>query len=294
IPVWKTVADLLHELGFTGNMSTSLVMNTLQLTLSHVSTLHPQEGEEALIDKMAKVAASKYGYDAQFKEFLRKRVICECDDDEEDEEGYAAEEDACHERVWQAFKRVALGPPVNKALAELLNIEVEELQPQGNNKENNPDQVGASEGNGSITPKAGRMHEGGSSSSSALPGEVIIQSGAPTPVHREDVTLISGRYLFSGLSVVTTTKVMTNKPGGREQELELASTTGGWQVADIVHDMLGQVSRQDAFSAALKAHRYGESSLTTAPQRSVAERWVKMLTDRKITASARPLFPDGR
>ncbi|KAF4722513.1 hypothetical protein FOZ63_006945 [Perkinsus olseni] len=121
------------------------------------------------------------------------------------------------------------------------------------------------------------------------------------------VTLVSGRYLFSGLSVVTTTKVMTNKPGGREQELELASTTGGWQVllhndqfhtfdqvADIVHDMLGQVSRQDAFSAALKAHRYGESSLTTAPQRSVAERWVKMLTDRKITASARPLFQDGR
>ncbi|KAF4662947.1 Condensin-2 complex subunit G2 [Perkinsus olseni] len=186
IPVWKTVADLLHELGFTGNMSTSLVMNTLQLNLSHVSTLHPREGEEAFIDKMAKVAATKYGYDAQFKEFLRKRVICECEDDE-DEEGYAAEENACHERVWQAFKRVALGPPVNKALAELLNIEVEELQPQGNNnKENNPDQVGASEGNGSITPKGGRMHGGGSSSSSALPGEVIIQSGAPTPVHRED------------------------------------------------------------------------------------------------------------
>ncbi|EER04001.1 hypothetical protein Pmar_PMAR015752 [Perkinsus marinus ATCC 50983] len=68
VPVWKTVADLLHQLGFTGVVSTSLVINTLQLNLSHVSTLHPREDEESFIDRMAKVAATKYGYDTQFKE----------------------------------------------------------------------------------------------------------------------------------------------------------------------------------------------------------------------------------
>ncbi|KAF4676532.1 Condensin-2 complex subunit G2 [Perkinsus chesapeaki] len=249
IPVWKTVADLLHQMGFTADMSTMLVINSLQLNLEHVSTLHPKEDEELYIDKMAKVAATKYGYDAQFKEFLRKRVSC---DDEDNG-------NACHERVWEAFKRVALGPPVNRSLAQLLNIEVDDIKAE-DNKENDSRQVSVnSVDDGSITPT---KEHGGSSCSNAVPEE-CIQSGAPTPVH-----------------------------GGREQELELASTTGGWQVllhndqfhtfdqvADIVHDMLGQVSRQDAFSAALKAHRYGESTLITAPQRSVAERWVKMLTD---------------
>lgn len=42
-----------------------------------------------------------------------------------------------------SHRRVALGPPVNKALAQLLNIEVEEAPAQQeDNKENDPDRVG--------------------------------------------------------------------------------------------------------------------------------------------------------